>query len=120
MGGRGSKSGGGGAGNGLSFDASKLSGSEKQKAWAKEIVDSAFRTINNNIKLNTTGIRGQNARSKEMAENYKKIGKEIKGKLNTLTNASQVIDIRDAISSSRINFLANSWTNQNMSKKNRK
>lgn len=38
MGGRGSKSGGGGAGNGLSFDASKLSGSEKQKAWAKEIV----------------------------------------------------------------------------------
>lgn len=119
MGGRGSKSGGGGAGNGLSFDASKLSGSEKQKAWAKGIVDSAFRTINN-IKLNTTGIRGQNARSKEMAENYKKIGKEIKGKLNTLTNASQVIDIRDAISSSRINFLANSWTNQNMSKKNRK
>lgn len=39
MGGRGSKSGGGGAGNGLSFDASKLSGSEKQKAWAKEIED---------------------------------------------------------------------------------
>lgn len=58
MGGRGSKSGGGGAGSGLSFDASKLSGSEKQKAWAKEIVDSAFRTINNNIKLNTAGIRG--------------------------------------------------------------
>lgn len=120
MGGRGSSSGRSGAGGGLSFDASKLSGSEKQKAWAKEIVDSAFRTINNNIKLNTTGIRGQNARSKEMAENYKKIGKEIKGRLNTLTSASQVIDIRDAISSSRINFLANSWTNQNMSKKNRK
>lgn len=39
MGGRGSKSGGGGSGNGLSFDASKLSGSEKkQKVWAKEIV----------------------------------------------------------------------------------
>lgn len=120
MGGRGSKSGGGGSGNGLSFDASKLSGSEKQKAWAKEIVDSAFRTINNNIKLNTTGIRGQNAHSKEMAENYKKIGKEIKRKLNTLTSASQVIDIRDAISSSRINFFVNSWANQNMSKKNRK
>lgn len=35
MGGRGSSSGGGGAGNGLSFDASKLSGSEKTESMGE-------------------------------------------------------------------------------------
>lgn len=35
MGGRGSKSGGGGSGNGLSFDASKLSGSEKNRKYGR-------------------------------------------------------------------------------------
>lgn len=120
MGGRGSSSGLSRKGGGMSFDTSKLNGSEKQKAWAKEIVDSAFRTVNNNIRINTTGIRGQNAHSKEMANNYKKIGQEIKQKLNTFTSASQVIDIRSTIRSKNINDMANRWTIQNMNKKNKK
>ena len=55
-----------------------------------------------------------------MANNYKKIGQEIKQKLNTFTSASQVIDIRSTISSKNINDMANRWTIQNMNKKNKK
>ena len=106
MGGRGSSSGMSGVVSNFSFNVDSLSGSDKQKSWAQDIVNDAFGTINGNIRNLTTGRRAELSDAKPMADIYRNIGKEITSQLGKFTRASQVIDYRDMINPSRITTIA--------------
>ena len=70
MGGRGSSS---DFTTNFSFSVDSLSGSEKQKKWAQNIVDEAFRTINGNMKNFS-----KNKVTHPLAENYRNTGEALK------------------------------------------
>lgn len=91
------------------FGVSSLSGSEKQKAWAQNIVDDALNTINANIRRFSTGELGQLSSSKEMVEIYTNFGNQIRSQLDKFTKASEIIDYRDKISTERITQMASRW-----------
>lgn len=102
------------------FDVSSLSGSEKQKAWAQNIVDDALNTINANIKnLSAGNARSQLSDSKELVEIYTNFGNQIKGQLEKFTKASEVIDYRSNITGERIIRMANGWLLQRKNKRRR-
>lgn len=101
------------------FDASSLSGSEKQKAWAQNIVDDALNTINANIKNLSAGDARQLSDSKELVEIYTNFGNQIKSQLEKFTKASEVIDYRSNITGERIIRMANGWLLQRKNKRQR-
>lgn len=117
MGGRGSSSNMAKIEKAVHFDASTLTGSEKQKSWAQDIVDNALNTIDSNIKrLTETKIKVM-PQSKEEAEIYKLFRGQIVEQLKKFKSASQVIDYRDTIDPRRINEMVNFEYNRRKLKK---
>lgn len=96
MGGRGSTS---GIPKTLKFKASvaNLSGSDKQKKWAQNIINDALNTINANIELITYGRGKGQSGAEEKVELYKSVAQKIIEQVHNAKSASQIIDSREGI-----------------------
>ena len=84
------------------FSIDNLSGSEKQKKWAQNIVDEAFETVNKNVQNNL-----KHKVTYGTANNFMKAGDIIKKMLSNVSSAKEIIDMRDRISSRAIVSLVN-------------
>lgn len=132
MGGRGSSSGmrskGGGEASKFNFSSERLSGSEKQKAWAESILYEAQETINRNIARLQEQLKFANKEDYELPTNaparqieyYKEIGNGLKNMISKFDKASQVIDMRDKLKPSYINQKVDEYYNIQLNKYQKK
>lgn len=95
-----------------------LKGSEKQIAWAEDIIGEARRTVENNIAL-IKGIQEQHnlkVRQDEL-EAYELCGKQLEEMLANIDSASKIIDMRDQLSSANINKMVSEYCMRNKNRK---
>ena len=91
----------------------KLTGTEKQIAWANQIRERAVDTINHNIVIwdnRRTGDKDYDI--DDTIEAYKEVGNQLKKVFDQITSASQIIDKRYSITSSRILSLVDETRNR--------
>ena len=105
MGGRGGSSGLNKSGK--TFDVKSLpalTGSEKQIEWASNIRKIALETVNANIKLAEERLRKYKGDPlfEEDLESYKEVGNQLIQIFQKFTKASDIIDKRNVLSSSKI------------------
>lgn len=96
MGGRGSSGGGGGGGasgtpSSVTQALSRISGTEKQKAWATDIIDGYFKNMDLVVKNNSGFLSGMpKAEQKALAKAAKEIKKEEAAKFIKMVQSSQI------------------------------
>lgn len=104
-----------------SLSTDGMTGNEKQKKWARQIIDDAIRTVNANIKLVQANIertkkKPSGAFHREM-DTLTQIGDSLVKALKTYKSAGDLIDRRGQFEPKRIIDLIN---NINMQKSNGK
>lgn len=95
-----------------------LKGSEKQIAWAEDIIREARETVKNNIAFikNLQEKHGLKVRQYEL-EAYELCGKQMEEMLVNIDSAAKIIDMRDQLSSANINKMVSEYCMRNKNRK---
>lgn len=95
-----------------------LKGSEKQIAWAEDIIREARETVKNNIAFikNLQEKHGLKVRQDEL-EAYELCGKQMEEMLANIDSAAKIIDMRDQLSSANINKMVSEYCMRNKNRK---
>lgn len=87
-----------------------LKGTEKQVAWAEDIIRVARETVNSNIQTIKEQQEKYNAEfRKNELDGYTACGKSLEAMLSKVEDASQIISMREKLSSRSINEMVNEY-----------